>query len=80
MPRKSEARSSAGRPPRGRPPVAPDQVRPHRVVTFVTHAEMATLARLCESEDKSLSAVTHEILSRSLRRRGQGSANGDQSK
>ncbi len=70
MPRKSEARSRAGRPPRGRPPVAPDRVRPHRVVTFVTHAEMAKLARLCESEDKSLSAVTHEILSRSLRRRG----------
>ena len=55
---------------RGRPPAPEDQVRPHRVVTFVTHAEMAKFEQICENEQKSLSAVTHQILSRSLRRRG----------
>jgi hypothetical protein len=50
------------------------------VVTFVTHAEMAKLEQLCESEEKSLSAVAHQILSRSLRRRGSVRATEDQSK
>lgn len=54
---------------RGRPPAPAERVRPHRVVTFVTHEEMAKLERICESEDKSLSAVAHDILARSLRRR-----------
>jgi hypothetical protein len=39
-------------------------------VTFVTDAEWAELHRLAQDEDKSLSALTHEIVSRSLRRRG----------
>jgi hypothetical protein len=47
------------------------------VVTFVTHAEIEKLERICESEDKSLSAVAHEILARSLRRRGESSVLGD---
>jgi len=50
------------------------------VVTFVTHAEMEKLEQICESEEKSLSAVAHEILSRSLRRRGDLRALGDESK
>jgi hypothetical protein len=40
------------------------------VVTFVTHAEMEKLEQICEGQEKSLSAVAHEILARSLRRRG----------
>jgi hypothetical protein len=38
-------------------------------VTFVTHAEMAKLEQMSEDAEKSLSAVAHEILSRSLLRR-----------
>jgi len=49
-------------------------------VTFVTHAEMAKLEQICQGEEKSLSAVAHEILSRSLRRRGQVRATDYQSK
>ena len=40
-------------------------------MTFVTHAEMEKLEQICESQEKSLSAVAHEILARSLRRRGE---------
>jgi hypothetical protein len=54
---------------RGRPPAPPDRVRPCRLVTFVTHAEKAQLRRMSEAEGKSISALAHEILSRSLRRR-----------
>jgi hypothetical protein len=50
------------------------------VVTFVTHAEMAKLEQICDSEQKSLSAVTHQILSRSLRRRGPVREGAEQSK
>jgi hypothetical protein len=38
-------------------------------VTFVTHAEMAKLEQMSEDAEKSLSAVAHQILSRSLRHR-----------
>jgi hypothetical protein len=55
-------------------------VRPHRVVTFVTHSEMEKLEQICESEEKSLSAVAHEILARSLRRRGEVGALNNESK
>jgi len=55
-------------------------VRSHRVVTFVTDAEMAQLELLSESEDRSLSAVAHDILARSLRRRAGARAAGEQSK
>lgn len=61
------SRSSPAR--RGRPPAPPERARPHRVVTFVTHAEMAKLEQMSEDAEKSLSAVAHEILSRSLRHR-----------
>jgi len=54
---------------RGRRPGPPDRVRPRRVVTFVTEAEMTQLKQISETEDKSLSALAHEILARSLRRR-----------
>jgi len=49
------------------------------VVTFVTHAEMERLEQICQGEEKSLSAVAHEILSRSLRRRGRTRAVGEMS-
>ena len=64
-----EEQTGSHRPARGRPPGPPDRVRPHRLVTFVTQAEMAQLRQICINEDKSLSALTHEILSRALRRR-----------
>jgi hypothetical protein len=40
-----------------------------RVVSFVTHAEMAKLEQMSEDVQKSLSAVAHQILSRSRRHR-----------
>ncbi len=69
MPRGSKLSTERVRPSRGRPPGPPGRVRPHRVVTFVTDTEIAKLEQICRKEMKSLSAVTHEILSRSLRRR-----------
>ena len=80
MPRRSIPSTERVRPQRGRPPGPPERVRPHRVVTFVTDAEMTKLEQICQGEEKSLSAVAHEILSRSLRRRGQVRATEDQSK
>ena len=73
-------RRSPSRPRRGRPPALPGRARPHRVVTFLTDAEMAKLEQICESEEKSLSAVAHEILARSLSRRGDVRVSVDESK
>ncbi len=50
----------------GRPPGPPGKVRPHRVVTYVTNAELAKRERIADREAKPLSAVVHQILSRSL--------------
>ncbi len=52
----------------GRPPGPPQKVRPNRVVTYVTNAELAKLERIADREGKPLSAVVHQILSRSLER------------
>jgi len=54
------------RPKLGRPRGAPESVRPNRVVTYVTNAELAKLERIADREGKPLSAVVHQILSRSL--------------
>ncbi len=54
---------------RGRPPRAPESVRRNRVVTLITDAEFEKLTKLAEKEGKSVSALTHEVLSRFLRRR-----------
>ena len=52
----------------GRPPGPPQRVRPNRVVTYVTNAELAKLERIADREAKPLSAVVHQILSKSLDR------------
>jgi len=50
----------------GRPPGPPETARPHRVVTFVTRGELEKLEDIAEREERSLSAVTHRLLSRAL--------------
>ena len=80
MSRDRKIGNPAARPRRGRPLGLPDRVRSHRVVTFLTEAEMAQLQLLSESEDRSLSAVAHDILARSLRRRAGAHVEREQSK
>jgi hypothetical protein len=53
----------------GRPPGAPESIRHRRVVTLMTDAEFEKLTKIAEKDGKSLSALTHEILLRFLRRR-----------
>lgn len=53
----------------GRPPAAPESIRRKRVVTLVTNDEFEKLTKIAEKEGKSVSALTHEILVRFLRRR-----------
>ena len=50
----------------GRPPCPPEIVRRNRVVTMVTDAELRKLSKVANDENRSLSAVVHEILSRHL--------------
>ncbi len=50
----------------GRPPLPPDQVRSHRVVTFVTESELTELERRAHETGKSLSGLLHEAVRRSL--------------
>jgi hypothetical protein len=52
----------------GRPPGPPQKVRSNRVVTYVTNVELAKLERIADREEKPLSAIVHEMLSRSLAR------------
>ena len=54
------------RPQLGRPPGPPEAVRSHRIVTFVTKAEMEKLDWLADRDAKALSAVVYEMLSNSL--------------
>ena len=51
---------------RGRPPGPADQVRSHRLVTFVTEGEYETMTQLAEQEHCSISAAAHQLLRRSL--------------
>ena len=60
MPRRSIPSTERVRPPRGRPPSPPERVRPHRVVTFVTDAEMATQAGEILAEIDVDNAVVQE--------------------
>ena len=53
----------------GRPPGTPESVRRNRVVTLMTDAESEKLTKIADKEGKSVSALTHEILLRFLRRR-----------
>ena len=54
--------------PLGRRPKPRAQARSRRVVTFVTESEFAALEHIAEREDRSLSAVTHRLLVRALKR------------
>jgi hypothetical protein len=50
----------------GRPPAAPEIVRRNRVVTMVTDGELRTLSKLAHENNRSLSAIVHQILSQHL--------------
>jgi hypothetical protein len=47
---------------RGRPPAPAETVRCHRVVTYVTSAELRALRRVADRRDKSLSSIVHRFL------------------
>jgi hypothetical protein len=51
----------------GRPLAAQETARRNRVVTMVTDSELEKLSMLADQEDKSLSAVVHQILSKRLK-------------
>ena len=53
----------------GRPPGDPESIRRRRVVTLVTDSEFEKLARIADEEEKSLSAMVHQIISQYLKRR-----------
>ncbi len=53
----------------GRPPGAPESIRRNRVVTLMTDAEFEKLTRIADEEEKSVSAMVHQIISRYLKRR-----------
>lgn len=55
---------------RGRPPGPASQVRPHRVVTFVTERELRRLNELAEASDSSISAIVHDLLAPALTQTG----------
>ncbi len=66
------AKTEVGNQPRrrlGRPPGAPESIRRKRVVTLITDSEFEKLTKIAEKEGKSVSALTHEVLLRFLRRR-----------
>ncbi len=61
--------AGAGRSRLGRPPGTPESIRGKRVVTLMTDAEYEKLAKFASEEDKSISALVHQIVSRYLNRR-----------
>ena len=68
MPKQAEFGSQRRR-KLGRPPGDPESIRRNRVVTLTTDIEFEQLTKIAEKEGKSVSALTHEILLRFLRRR-----------
>lgn len=52
--------------PTGRPPGSVERLRRNRVVTMVTDSELNQLNVLAKTENKSLSSIVYEILSRLL--------------
>jgi hypothetical protein len=66
------AKTEAGNPTnhrRGRPPGDPESVRHRRVVTLVTDAEYEKLTKSADENEKSISALVHQIVWRYLMRR-----------
>ena len=53
----------------GRPPGAPESIRHKRVVTLMTNAEFKKLTKIADENEKSVSALVHQIVSRYLKRR-----------
>ena len=53
----------------GRPVQPEENARRNRVVTLVTDAELAELKNIAEADNRSLSAVVHQILKNHLSRR-----------
>ena len=60
---------TARRPKRRWPRGARESVLPNGVVTYVTNADVAKLEQIVAREEKALSPVEYEILSRCLRAR-----------
>jgi len=58
--------SGQKRPTLGRPKSPRGETRPNRIVTFVTDKEYAKIEKIVKDTDKSMSAVCHELLVRSL--------------
>ena len=50
----------------GRPPSPPEEARSHRVVTFVTPAELAVLQKISEKREQAMSATVHQLLREQL--------------
>jgi hypothetical protein len=46
----------------GRPPANPEEVRAHRVATFVTEHEWRTLRTIADQRDLSVSRLVHDTL------------------
>ncbi len=59
--------STPKRPRLGRPPGPRDQVRPNRVVTFVTDQELLLLRAGADARHSSLSRHLHDLLTSKLR-------------
>ena len=52
-----------------RPPKPSDAVRPNRLVTYISDAELERLESIADEKGTSLSGVAHAILARNLKRR-----------
>jgi hypothetical protein len=53
----------------GRPPRAPESIRHKRVVTLMTDAEFVKLTKVADKNEKSVSAMVHQIILRYLQAR-----------
>ncbi|WP_146397066.1 hypothetical protein [Planctomycetes bacterium CA13] len=53
---------------RGRPARDPKLIRRNRVVTLLTDAELEKLTGVADREEKSVSALVHEVVSKFLKR------------
>ena len=51
----------------GRPAMPVDEVRSHRIVTFMTEGEYEALQTIADESDSSLSIVVHRVLADYLR-------------
>jgi hypothetical protein len=56
----------------GRPSLPREVVRSHRIVTFLTEQEKASVVRLANESSQSLSAVCHRLIVQGLNPKGSG--------